>query len=211
MQRKQIKEDDRPTSASAEVTAQRDKSARADVDRPASNPGNDVQLAEYESRLYIDKHGLDQELMSQPQFYAGVGECYAVAVSRRDLAETELKELEADLQSVIREDCEAKDRKYTEASVKADVISHSSRKNAARKLIDCEREVNRWEALREACKQRGFFLRDLVNLHLGAYYAANDARGGQQQGAARAHDYEVRRGQVADQRPKYDLPERKRS
>lgn len=136
---------------------------------------NDVQYAEQEHALKIDKHALDDELIEQPQRYRDVSEAYALAISRRDMAKDELKTTEARLYVEIKRNNDKSGDKCTNDMLNALVQSNSKRATVAKAYFDAALEADKWEALQNAFDQRSFVLRSLVSLHLGSYFSESSA------------------------------------
>lgn len=130
----------------------------------------DVLLEELREALKIDKHSLDDELMYQASLYGRVAEEHAYAVSRRDAANDECKRTDAELDLEIRRGFEAEERKYTESLIHSTVQADPRHTEARTRYLNANRDVDLLEALRDSFRQRGFMLRDMVELYVREYY-----------------------------------------
>lgn len=165
-----------------------------------------LQVDLYRANLQIDRNALDQVLIEQPQHYFTVAEEYANAVSVADRLKDELRTLEGQLNLAYRAEKEAAGEKFTESQILALVQSDESRIAKYSQLVDAQRDVATWMALRDAFTQRSYVLKDLVALFGLGYFASNNIRAGGQ-----AHqDAEIAANRKAISNAKANLPQRPR-
>ena len=132
----------------------------------------DKQISEFREGLMIDEHALDRALVSGPQLFHDVCDAVALAISRRDAAKDELKVVEAEVDKTIRAvyaDDETK-KKPSETQVANEVLLHRDVRDARKTLLRLQEEVERLTAMKESYNQRSYAVKDLVSLHLAAYF-----------------------------------------
>jgi hypothetical protein len=117
--------------------------------------------------LVIDKHDLDEELIRQPENLQFICECVALAVSRRDTAKDKLKKTFANLLL----DAKANDEKAPQYVLSARVEESADYQEELRALREAEREATSWLNLKESWIQRGYVLKELVQLWSTGYWA----------------------------------------
>jgi hypothetical protein len=123
------------------------------------------------AELFIDKNALDDELVEQPQLFMEVSALLAKAISRRDLAREEQKQIDARLDPEIRSRLgEEKEGRITNAMIEAELEAHPDHIAAREAYKKASAEVAKLEGLQEAFRQRSFMLRELVSLYVANYY-----------------------------------------
>jgi hypothetical protein len=136
-----------------------------------------ARFDELEAGLSIDKMALDSGLAQQPQLFFEVADQYALAVSERDAAAQNLKEVEAKVDQTVRDYFARIEEKITEKGVEGRVRLSEDYVKAQRELADAALKAGRLGALVEAYKQRSHALRDLSSLYVTSYYDGTDRRG----------------------------------
>lgn len=124
------------------------------------------KLEQYKDKLAIDRDGLGECLVDQPQLYYDVTSAHAEAVSERDAVKLELDELQADIDRKIREDAFKRDVKVTEAGIQQQIKLDPKVKGLNRSFLEVRERTEQWFALKEAFQQRSFMLRELVALRI---------------------------------------------
>ncbi len=119
--------------------------------------------------LAISKTDLDNEWVAQPQTFHEIADHLAMSISYRDEAKDELKDLEAELDGIIRADAASEERKVTNDAVKAQIREDKKFKALSVKLIQLTRDVNQLSALKESWIMRRYALQDLTSLHISGY------------------------------------------
>lgn len=124
-------------------------------------------------QLRVNKHYIDDALEVQAELQLVIGE--RVAALARELAET--KEDLATLEAGLLLDIKGQVKTTVEAG-KAYIQRDPARRSASAKVINLREELDRWSALLEAWKQRGYALRELGQLHGSQYFAIRSVRTG---------------------------------
>ena len=150
-------------------------------DRVLPWQASDEAFDRLEPQLKINKYELDEELVNQPDFFNKIGQRYAEAISYRDEAKSDRERVRAMLDREFRD--EAGDKKLTEAALNNMIIGHPSYEKATLAMAAWEDRVNKWRALLDGVKARGYVLSDLVTLYNTGYWA--DSAGGKDRAAAR--------------------------
>ena len=122
--------------------------------------------------LGIDQHQLDQELVDNGVKFHKIADAVALATSRRDAALDELKETEAEVDESIRVGIEKDEgkKKPSEDAIKKMIVVHKDTIAARSRLRNREEDLARLIALKESYNQRSYAIKDLVSLHLAAYF-----------------------------------------
>lgn len=121
--------------------------------------------------LQIDQYNLDQELLEQASKFYEVSEQFTRTSSLRDEAYEQIKELDAELNTSIRQEYIDSGTKFTEAQISSQVISHQDHKEAYRAYLNYKAKADELQSLKDAYIQRSYMLRDLVQLYIAGYFA----------------------------------------
>jgi uncharacterized protein (DUF1778 family) len=146
------------------------------VQRHVTTPGVDRYGVEefidrFKRKLTIDKLALDDDLAEVGAIFQEVGEEIAYAVSRRDEAKDELARTEADVDNLVRRDAVQTGSKVTDTMAKHAVQLHRDVVGAKARLRNREEELARLQALDRSFTQRGYAIKEMVSLHLAAYFS----------------------------------------
>jgi hypothetical protein len=132
-----------------------------------------TEAAELEAALRIDKTNLDEELIQHPEVFYRVADKVAYLVSQRDAAKQDLAEVEARVDAQIRHDLEVRGEKVTERMVDSEKVLHQQVIKAKKTLHALNDQLGQWQALKEAYQQRGYVLKDLVQLYISNYFGSD--------------------------------------
>lgn len=143
--------------------------------RGVSNPGLDKYgvdafVKKMERDLSIDKFALDDSLAEVGQIFQDVGEEIAFAISRRDEAKDEVARTEAEIDGIVRRDGVQTGMKVTDTAAKNLVIMHRDVITARQRLRNREEDLARLQGLERSFTQRSYAIREMVSLHLAAYF-----------------------------------------
>ena len=138
-----------------------------------------MEIDELRTYLVIDKTRLDENLMEHPDLYFRVSDAASIKASLRDRAYETIKRTDASLATTIREQIVDEKGKATEAMVSQAVLDHREHKKAIDRHLDLKEEAAKLDALCEAFKQRGYMLREMVQLYISGYYSDVTARSSQ--------------------------------
>ena len=116
--------------------------------------------------LVIDRDGLGECLIEQPQLYYDVASAHVESVARRDALKLDVEEVQAKVDKRIRDEAATKDTKITEASIQQTLRLDPKVADMARKSLAAREESDRLAALKDAYQQRSFMLRELVALRI---------------------------------------------
>lgn len=120
--------------------------------------------------LKIDRDVLDEEVISQPNEYFHASEGHVLAAARRDRKKHDLEVEVAKLDKDVRDFMAVSGERATEASVKAQINREPDFHRAHTAYLEACLEADRWEAMRNAYRQRADMLRSLVQLHQTGYF-----------------------------------------
>ncbi len=161
---------------------------------PVPPPGKSLwTLARLEAELRIDRDGLDECVIMQPELYYHVASGHAMAVAERDALKLDFEQEEAKEGLSIRRAAAQIEEKLTEASLRDRLKTAKGLADLERDLQDAKAEAERWSALRDAYSQRSYMLRELVALHLSRL-------GGSSMGGAKAELADARHAQMGELR-----------
>jgi len=147
----------------------RTKANSKDSKSEVSNDEDNIQRLE--TGLQIDEHALDEALQYQPDLFYRVSARLSHLISERDYAKQELEEIEAEVSVRLRLEAEKEKTKLSVAECEALKTIDSEVVKASRKMLDLQRMVGQYSALKEAFNQRSYALKDLVALHIANYYS----------------------------------------
>ena len=136
-----------------------------------------ASLSELRAALKIDRYNLDEDVERQPELFFEVAEAAALARSEQDQAKDSVDEVESRLDVHVREKAERNDERVTEKEIKARIRQHPERIAAMKNYLGLKLETERLDQLRDSFKQRGYMLRELVQLYLSSYYQDASASG----------------------------------
>lgn len=122
-----------------------------------------------EELLKIDKNGLDEAIIEQPEAFYEISQAYVFSVSLRDKAAEELKQIDAQVDLEIREEFEKLGKKVTEKIVDSEVRSSDDHCKAYQHYLDCKSDAEKLLALKESFIQRSYMLRELCGLYISGY------------------------------------------
>lgn len=138
---------------------------------------SDFDESDLRDKLRIDRDNLDFEIVAQPEYYYHAGNACAEAVSRRDQAYELIKQTDASLYIRIRTMVEDKGMKVTETLLTNMVIIEDDHVEANRNWVEAKGEADSLAVLRDSFQQRGYMLRDLVQLIVTGYYSEKPMNG----------------------------------
>lgn len=149
-------------------------------------PTDDIEEFYIEMReaLQVDKHDLDNEWVKQPQNYHRISEASALAMSLRDEAKDAIRDLEAELDQIVRTRHEDDEKKPTETAIKNEIRTDKAMVKANERLAKLNRNVQLLSSLAESWRQRRYALDNLVTLHVSGYSMDTGSRPSRD----RAHD-----------------------
>ena len=152
---------------------------------------DDRDLDQLKSELLIERDSLDEEAIRQPNSYFHVSENFVFAAARRDKAKHDLEVVVAELDRDVRDAMQTDGDKITEALVKAQITREQDYQRAYGAYLDSCLEADRWEALRNAYRQRAEMLKGLIQLYQSNYFG--EVTGAAERSAARGR-FNERRG-----------------
>jgi hypothetical protein len=156
-----------------------------------------LNIAEFRKYLKIDKNQLDDELMNQPQLFEKVGDAWVDAIAKRDAMKESLANIDAALDSAVRQQFDDDGEKYTEAMVKNAVQLDIKHKTAAIAFLKMKSDADALWILKESFQQRMTVLEYMCRLYLGSYFQQDSVR------AVPADvQYDIRRRRMAEARSK---------
>ncbi len=133
-----------------------------------------ISREKLESRLAINPHALDDELVSQPELFYHAAQQHVRSGSMRDEAKDQLKQVDAKLFIHFKAELE----RSTETLVISHIEQHRDHISAREVYLKmCER-TEEWDALKSAFIQRSFMLKDLAALFVADYYTTSSVSGG---------------------------------
>ena len=134
-------------------------------------------LEQFQSKLRIDKHALDDEVEQQPEIFGETAEAAVMAKSQVESLEEQVKLLEASIDCNAREQARNDYARIKENEIKALVVNSEVRKEMIIKLLNARHQHRQLEALTVSFRHRSYALRDMVDLYLASYYSSRSASG----------------------------------
>ena len=152
---------------------------------------DDAAFTSLKDSMRIDRDALDEELIRQSSHFYHASEGCVYATSRRDGVKHDLEVLVAELDKDVRDAMVTNGDKVTEALVKAQIVREQDYHRQHQVYLDACLVADRWEALRNAYRQRADMLKSLVTLLQAGYFG--DVTGSAERRAARGR-FDDRRG-----------------
>lgn len=131
---------------------------------------NDEEYQNLSAKLKINRDLLDEEALEQPHLYFHSSEAYTISVAEKDKKKLALELEEANLDKIIREEKIANEEKITDKIIAQEIIRDQDYQRAAKEHIDIVLVSNRWNALKEAYRQRADMIKILQNLYSSGYF-----------------------------------------
>ena len=114
------------------------------------------------TRLRINKYDLDDELVEQPVLFHRVAEGHALSMSNRDSQKEYLKRIEGRIAIRVRSELfEAGTPKPTKEQILSALNTDTEWQNEREKFLETSKLVDRWFALLDAYRARGYALHNL--------------------------------------------------
>jgi len=127
----------------------------------------EISVDDFRNKLRIDREDLERCLVEHAQLFWQISEQSVLAAATRDAAKLAMEQLHAALDAEVRQDLAHREEgKITEAQVSNAIKGKSEMADAQETLQDAKIEADQWSALKEAFYQRGYMLRELVQLEL---------------------------------------------
>ncbi len=120
--------------------------------------------------LKIDRDALDTESIEQPSRFFHASEGHVFAISRRDHQKQKLEIEIAELDKDVRDAMVAEGEKITEMQVKHQITREQDYQRAYSVYLNACLEADKWEALKNAYRQRADMLKGLIQLHQSGYF-----------------------------------------
>lgn len=133
-------------------------------------------IDEFRDYLKVDKNHLDDDLVQHSQLFFKVAEAYVRASAKRDELKEDLTLLDAELDGRVRKRADDKDEKYTEAQIKALILTNKDHVDASEAYHNAKTEADMLGALKESFVTRGHHIRDLCQLYTAQYFDTNSVR-----------------------------------
>jgi hypothetical protein len=134
---------------------------------------------DYSKDLEINKHSLDNELLTQAQKMLRYSSEHAQAMYNRDRAKQSLDIVKANLDASIRAELTSAGAKFTEAVVDGKIRTAPTYIEAQEKYQKAEHEVQVLLGAVMAMNARRSMLENLVKLFLSGYWSEPHVAGGQ--------------------------------
>lgn len=151
------------------------------------------QFEVLEGGLPIDEHALDEALQQQPELFYQVSKMLALQVSRRDAAKQQVAEVEAAIDTELRNDAKKAEEKISEKQLEALKIQDPEVKVAYREYLELCQTVGLLTALEKAYQQRSYVLKDLVTLYVANYFGDGSNRSSRNNAASEISHADTRR------------------
>ena len=118
----------------------------------------------YVDSIPVDRRNLSDELTSHVELMSDVTRHATMLRHQVDVTKQELARIEAEAAISIRADAAVSGKKLTVDAVKDAVTTDPAVRDAYDKCLDAKGQAEKWTALAEAYKQRGYAMRELTEL-----------------------------------------------
>ena len=143
----------------------------------------------YRSLLHVNKHALDEALEVQAQYQEEI----AREVARLGRAAAEAKDKADRLEHSLALEAKQDSPKLAAEAAKGEARANQHWQNARSNQQARQQELEEWQGLYEAWKQRGFSIKGLAGLYTDQYFAVTSVTGGDSAAVARQRLAEARR------------------
>jgi len=137
-----------------------------------------LTLKDARKRLRIDKDDLDGAIIEQSILFAEVSTNLVEAKAEKDKVKNDRDSLEAGISNSFRKTFLRKKEKFTESSLREDVLLDEEYIEVKKKYLKALNFVEAWEVMKESYSQRSFMLRELAHLWTANYYGDTSLSGG---------------------------------
>lgn len=131
-----------------------------------------MPLDQYRKMLQVNKNRLDDELEIQPDFMMRISSQVVTLNSRMIEHKDNLAQLEGRIAEEVKEGDPKLSLPVIDAKVKRDV----NRIRSWQKLQACRAELEEWQGLLEAWKQKGYSIKTLADLYAAQYFSVDSTR-----------------------------------
>lgn len=127
---------------------------------------DEMSVNDFRNNLTIDQDNLEGCLVEHAQLFFKISMQAVNSNAERDAAKLRAEHLHADLDGKARTELSKNDGKVTETMVSNHIKNDENMQKAQAKLQKAKVAAEEWAALKEAFYQRGYMLRELVQLTL---------------------------------------------
>jgi len=135
-------------------------------------------FATYRLKLRIDKNDLDETVIKHPELLEEVSTAFALAVSKRDQAKTEMERCQAELTLKYRRRANKAGERITNDEIASRVINDQTYVLVHDVFLTATKDVAQWQALKEAFISRGYMIRELCSLYASNYFNSTSVKVG---------------------------------
>ncbi len=143
---------------------------------------HDAEIERYQAMLCVEVQDLDEECKDHANTHSDIALNAARAASRAAGLKLDLKESMGDWGTQIRDRLNADKKgdgpkgRVTDKQVEAELSSQPQLMLRNREIAKVEAEARDWEAVRESSKERGYQLRNLVDMMIGGLVGPREAK-----------------------------------
>lgn len=143
---------------------------------------HEQEIEAYQAGLRVDVGNLDEECRNHANSHSDIALNAARTASRVAGLKLDLKELQGDWQTEIRDRLnrdvkgDGPKGRVTDKQVEAALASHPKLKDFNREIAQAQFQALDWEALRESSKERGYQLRNLVDMMIAGLITPRSAK-----------------------------------
>lgn len=143
-----------------------------------------MDLQHYRNALRVNKHRLDDDL----ETHAENQEQISARVAQMNTAMLHAKATLAQVEARLLQDAKESREKITKDEAEAIVVRHADRRDAWRELQGAREELEEWQGLYDAWRQKGKDMENLGRLYGAQYFALSSV--GPDRRSRRDQDYE---------------------
>ena len=147
-----------------------------------NQPSHEEEVQAYQTMLCVEVENLDEECRQHAHTHSDIALKAARAASRAAGLKLDLKEIQGEWQTEIRDRLNEDGKgdgpkgRVTDKQVEAGLASHHKLAERNSEIVRVEAEARDWEALRESSKERGYQLRNLVDMMIGGLITPRSAK-----------------------------------
>lgn len=143
---------------------------------------HDEEIERHQAMLCVEVEDLDEECRQHANMHSEIALNAARAASRAAELKLDMKEIEGEWQTEARDRLNAAGKgdgpkgRVTDKQIDAELASHPNRVIRNREIAKVEAEARDWDALRESSKERGYQLRNLVDMMISGLITPRAAK-----------------------------------
>ena len=143
---------------------------------------HEEQIRDCQASMLVDTENLDEVCRKHANQHSDIALSHARAASCAAKLKHDLKELQGDLQVSIRDYLRTEKKgdgpagRVTDKQVEAEVAVHARFREHSLAIVEADAKTRDWDAMRESSRDRGFQIRNLVDMEIDGLLTPRSAK-----------------------------------